>query len=251
LKDPSLTVAPKISLYRVHGTTQMQHNNVAQAAQTAQDLGTGTRDEELAGRLSYGDGFSGFDLDYLVLSIESTEPGQAKQGWGTIRPGEAVNSSIDMDEVRLRYIAILPWGYGDEDSEIWFKTGAGLQLTHREFNFTVTETNGTGGTNNSQKIEIKDDLSPMLAVRLAGGRGPLDMQIDYAVNGDWGLGTGDLNNWFFDFAVQANYYLEAQDLTLFGGYRRFDIRAKGSEGSAQYRTDFTLDGLFFGFRFLF
>ena len=77
------------------------------------------------------------------------------------------------------------------------------------------------------------------------------MQIDYSVNGDWGLGTGDMNNWFFDFAIQANYYLEAQDLTLFGGYRRFDIRAKGSQGSAQYRTNFTFDGLFFGFRFLF
>ena len=251
LQDPTLSIAPKIALYQARGTTQMTHKNAQQSAQSLQSLGSGSRDEELEARVTYGDGFSGFDVDYLILNMESTELGETTQGWGTVRSGETVNSLMAMDEVRLRYIARLPWEYGDEDTETWLKAGAGLQLTHRELNLTVTEIDGSGSVNNSQKIEIKDDLSPMLAVRLAGGRGPLDLMIDYAINSDWGIGTGDLKKQFFDLSIQANYYLEAQDLTLFGGYRRFDIRARGNEGPAEYRADFTFDGLFFGFRFQF
>lgn len=250
-EDPVVTLAPKISLFRVRGTTQMAQNNVAQQPQTIRDLGMGARDEELAARLSYGDGFSGFDIDYLLVRMESTTEGRASQNWGSIRQGETVNSGLTMDEIRLRYIGQLPWDYLSEDEATWFKAGIGLQLAHRELSFRVNEVNGSGSINNSQSIEIKDDLSPMLAVRLAGGRGPVNLQVDYAVNDDWGIGTGDFEKRFFDLSIQLNYYLEAQDLTLFGGYRRFDIRARGTEGSSEYRTDFSFDGLYFGFRFLF
>ncbi|MEE2886257.1 MAG: hypothetical protein VX951_02385 [Planctomycetota bacterium] len=251
LEDPSLSISPKMNLFRVHGDTRMQHNNVPQDSQSIESLGGGRRDEELAARMTYGDGFSGFDIDYLLLDMESTELGTTNQGWGTVRQYETVNSRLAMDEVRLRYIAQLPWEYLSDGEEIWLKAGVGMQLVHRELNLTVTEVSGSGGVNNSQKIEVKNAASPMLAIRLAGGSGPLDVLVDYAVNDDWRIGGGDFKKRFFDFAIQANYYLEAQDLTLFGGYRRFDVRAHGSEGPAEYQTDFTFDGLFFGFRFQF
>ena len=75
--------------------------------------------------------------------------------------------------------------------------------------------------------------------------------VDYAFHGDWSLGTGDLRGRFDDFSILASYFVEGQDLTIFGGYRRFEVPAQGHEGIFQYEVDFTFDGYVFGVEFLF
>lgn len=248
LEDPSLSIAPRMSLLKMQGRTRMQSgappaNNLSSGVER---VGAGERDEELGLRIGYGDGFSGFEAEYMFLDTEATKIGQTEAPWGSIPFGVDVRSKSIMDEIRLRYIAGL-FSWTDEDEENWFKAGLGAQFTHREMNFTITQ----DGTDNSQKIEIKDDLSPMLAARLAGGRGPWSVQADFAINDDWAFGTGNLEGRFTDMQARANYYFEDQDLTLFAGYRRFEIPATGNEGDLRYDVDFTLDGLFFGFSFQF
>jgi hypothetical protein len=248
MDDPSWSLAPELALFQLTGRTQMQ--SVAppflRGVQTLDNFGAGNRDEQLGVRLSYGAGFSGFDLDYHRSDMHSTEIGRTTEDWGAIPAGTDVTSRILMEEIRLRYVAAI-YDWADAETEGWFKAGVGLQLAHREIDFTARDVNST----NAQRIAIKDDVAPMLAVRLAAGRGPLDVTLDYAINDDWGFGTGDFDQRFYDLSVRASYFLEAQDLTLFGGYRRFDIPSRGNEQGLEYRTDFTFDGLFFGLRFIF
>lgn len=250
MENPTLALAPKIALLRMTGATRMQSPGgsgpTTNPPSGVEQLGAGKRDEELGVALTYGDGFSGFEADYMLLDMQTSTLGVTAAPWGSIPGGVAVDTKILMDELRLRYIAQL-FEWTDEDDEYWFKAGAGIQLAHHEMNFTVRQ----DGTSNSQKIEIKDDLSPYLALRLAGGRGAATVTLDLNGNDGWEFGTGDLDGQFYDVSVQANYYFEAQDLTVFGGYRRFDIPASGSQGPFRFDTDFTLDGLFFGLRFVF
>ena len=232
-----------VALYRMTGKTRMQPG--AQPSTMGQ-LAAGKRDEDPAARISYGDGFSGFDLDYLLLDMKTPTVGQTQDVWGSIPAGVDVLTEVKLEEIRLRYIAGL-YDYQDEDEEKWFKAGLGVQLGHKELSLDVRQ----DGTSNSQKIKPTDDVTPYIAFRLAGGRGPIGVTADFAYNDDWAIGTGDLEGRMFDLEIRASYYIEAQDLTLFGGYRRFDIPASGNEGPNRYDIDVTVDGYFFGFQFVF
>ncbi len=255
LDDPTLTISPEYTALRMTGKTRMESGtpSTRRAYLSVADLGANDREDNVGLRLSYGDGASGFDLHYGRFEAHSAGTGVALDDWGDI-PGpsgapptpEQVDTRVTMDEFRARYIASF-CVYENEDEEEWLKVGFGLQVGHKEMTFDVRGIN----TDTGQKIHIKDDLSPMLALRIAGQRGPLGIGLEIAYNDDWSIGTGDIEGEFYDVTIQASYFLEAQDLTVFAGYRRFDIPARGDEGGHEYDTDFTLDGYILGFRFAF
>ena len=255
LDDPTLTVSPEYTALRLTGETRMESGSPPAKGNylSVADLGASDREDNLGVMLSYGEDASGFDLHYGRFEAHSSGSGVAFDAWGNI-PGpsgtpsmpEQVDTRVTMDEFRARYVASFLL-YEDDDEEAWLRAGAGLQLGHKEMTFDVRGINS--GT--AQKIEIKDDVSPMLAVRIAGKRGPIGLNIDFAYNPDLSFGTGDLHGAFYDLTILANYFLEAQELTVFAGYRRFDIPARGHEGINEFDTDFTLDGYILGFKFEF
>jgi hypothetical protein len=247
LDDPLLSIAPEYTLFQMTGQTRMEAgppNLGRRGKNSVAQLGADDREDNIGVRASYGDGVSGFEFHYGRFESHSSQTGLALNDWGNIPRGEVVDTRVTMDEFRLRYIAAMGL-YEGEDEDEWLQAGVGVQLGHKEMTFDVRGVS----TGVGQKIEIKDDISPMLAVRVAGHRGPWGVTLDLAYNYDWSLGTGDITGAFYDASVRVSYYLEAQDITVFGGYRRFDIPARGRDGILEYDVDFTLDGYVFGFEF--
>lgn len=248
LAEPVMTLSPQLSLLRPTGDTRMGptpgHTN---ASQRLRRLGVTDRDEGIGGKLTYGDedGIAGFEFEYLKLEFHD-DPGTTTSDWGAIPAFAATDARLHLEEYRLRYLVDV-LDYKHEDTGTWFKAGVGLQLNHRELRLTVTDI----GTSSAQRLEARDIASPQAAVRLAGGRGPVALTADLAINGGWELGSRDLEGSYYDFSVLASYTLEGQDLALYGGYRRFQIRAEGHSDTQLYDLDFTFDGWVLGVRFTF
>jgi hypothetical protein len=250
LDDPFISIAPEYTLFRLKGQTRMEAgtpNFGRRGENSVSDLGADDREDNVGIRATYGDGASGFEFHYARFESHSSQTGVAKNEWGVIPLGETVDTRVTMDEFRLRYIAA--WAlYSGADDEEWIKAGVGLQLGHRELSFDIRGISSGVG----QKIQIKDDITPMLAVRIAGRQGPWGVTIDLAYNHDWSFGTGDFNGSLYDGSIRASYYVEAQDVTIFGGYRRFNLPARGGmAGGHEFDTDFTVDGYVLGFEYVF
>lgn len=256
LDDPTLTIAPEYTALRMKGKTRMESGipPTRNSNLTVQDLGADGREDNIGIRLSYGNDTSGFDFHYNRFEAHSSGLGEARDAWGAIpapsgsplTPDE-VDTRVTMDEFRARYIASFTMWEDEDLEDYWFTAGVGLQVGHKEMTFDVRGiTSNTG-----QKILIKDDLSPMLAIRLQAQRGQLGVRLDAAINDDWSVGTGNLTGRFYDVSLVASYYLDAQDLTVFAGYRRFNITSRGNEAHLEFDTDFVLDGYLLGVQFIF
>ncbi len=209
------------------------------AAVDIQDLGVGARDDDVGGTLSVGDGFSGFDLAYQKITMLHVDPTIVTTPFGALAPGDEIQTEIDMDEIRARYV-----GKAYElklKNKLEFAFGVGGALVHRELKLAARRiADGTG-----QIIEIKDDGVPYLAGRARATYGPASLQLDWAHNFGLDFG-GDFDGDLQDVELTARYAFPLQNVSVFGGWRRSDFPAGGHVGPLDWAASLVLDGLFVG-----
>jgi len=202
-------------------------------------LGVSDRDEQFAGVVRIGDGFSGFEAALTTFDLAGTNTGTLTTNWGNLMQGDVVRTNITGSEIRARYIAEF-FDYENE-SEALFQFGAGLSVAHRELTIRAREANGL----RAQNITMNDDGIPFVDSRIRATYREFGFQVDYAINPDVNFG-GDFDGVMQDLGLTATYTFEDQDLKLSAGFRRSDFTAKGSKGGLAHETDFIVEGFVLG-----
>ena len=251
LQHPRVTVVPQLVLLEFEGDTAMQSPgsgggpNVNNGQVDFGELGVSERDDEFAGAIYIGDGFSGVDFTTTLFDLKGSAGGTLTENWGNFLAGDVISTKINGFDVRLRYIAQL-YEWWSEDEEWSVRLGAGAALGHREFRWRMTESTGT----RTQSLDISDDGLPSAAVRAAVGYQNVGLRADYTINPDLSFG-GDFEDIQQELELTAFYAFEDQDLKVTAGYRRTELRAAGDCNSLRYDMDFALDGFVFGLELTF
>jgi predicted porin len=155
--------------------------------------------------------------------------------------GDFVRTQVRMDEWRLRYIARV--FEHETDNELRARFGLGATLAHRDLDFDAVEVSSA----RRQALHIKDDGVVYAAARAEVGYGALALRGDYGFSRNWTFG-GDWHGDFHDLELTANYAFADQDVTVFAGYRRSELPARGQQSGQDFDADFVLDGFFVGAR---
>lgn len=244
--EPRVTLLPVVALLDVEGKTSMQSpagpTVVNNGSVDLRDLGVGDRSSETGGALRMGDGFSGLDVLFLNIDNSSSRSGTLAENWGNLLSGDQVNTQVEGNEFRLRYIAqMFGRSFETEDEEVVVQLGAGGVLAHRELKFQATTTNGV----RAQSATPKDDGVLYLAGRGSVAYRSFGLVADLAISPSLNIG-GDFDGTMWDLELMGTYTLEDQDLTAFVGWRRSEMSADGTDGGFRYDLDLTFDGYFMG-----
>jgi hypothetical protein len=246
--DPQVAGGAHYAMFRLRGNTALQSGAggaiVSNPAIDVREFGIEDSEDDVGFQLAVGDGFSELELHYLRFETEGLAPAPMPASWGRIDAGDAIFADAEMTEWRLRYVAgLLDQQIGEE---LTLRIGAGGLLAHRELDFAATATSGA----RRHEIRIHDDGVAYAAARGELAFGPAALRADYAYSDDWTFG-GDWNGHLDDLEITASYSFAAQDATVFAGFRRALLGARGVEGNLIYDADFVLDGFFVGGRLRF
>ena len=248
LDRPQVDAGGYLALYQLRGRARM-NSDVGGTIQQNPGMemkvfGVGDRDDDVGGYITVGDGFSGFDFNYLKLTMQDTSPGVLESDFGSLPAGTTVITAVDMDEWRGRYIAKVFEQTIQGRARVAF--GVGAALAHRDLKFfPKQQSTGVG-----QILTAKDDGVPYLAARLRGTYGPISINLDWTYDDGIDFG-GDFEGRMQDIELLGRYEFVRQDVTLFAGYRYTELPAKGHEGDLEYRADLRLEGLLVGMQLRF
>lgn len=246
--DPQVTASAHLAMFRLRGNSALQSGSggaiVSNPPIDVRAFGIDHREDDVGGMLAVGDGFSGLELHHLRFRTESVNSAPMPASWGRIDAGDAVRADADLSEWRLRYVA----GFVDQEigERLSLRIGAGGLLAHRNMDFAASEIGGA----RRHEIRIRDDGVVYATTRGEIAWGPAALRADYAYSDDWTFG-GDWNGHLDDLEITASYAFEDQDATVFAGYRRALLSARGHESALTYDADLVLDGFFVGGRLRF
>lgn len=246
--DPRIDLGGVVAFYRLRGRARMQSAGAGGAqnnpAIALRDFALGERDDDVGASLSVGDGFSGFDVQYLKLTMRDTSTGTLTAPFGPLPQGESVFTVFEGDEIRGRYIAeLLPLPLGDE---LKLSLGGGGVLAHRGLKFFPRSV----ATNSGPLLDIKDDGVAYVAARGRLSRGPVAAVLDWAYSPDLTFG-GDFDGTLQDIELSLRYTAELQNVELFVGWRYSDLPVAGVAQGLDYAAKFRMDGYFVGGAFRF
>lgn len=247
LDFPTLTARPQYHLMKLRGEIAMQSAPMGtlpasdNPAMPVTDLGQTKRDDDYGFVFGYGDGFSGLELGYLNVDIDTTDRGTLTQDFGELDAGTVVTSKFTMEQFELRYVGqLLEY---ETEGEWLFRFGLGAKVTHRDGKISVLE----DGTDIDQIARFSDDGVPYALARGRADYGPFSVTGDYAYTAT--TFGGDFDGTMQDYSVHVAYELEDQDLRLFGGYRWIDLPISGMQNPWEFDADLELEGFVLGFEF--
>jgi hypothetical protein len=243
LANPRVTLAPQVTFLRIQGKASMQSlvggNLVDRPPQTERELGIASREEDVAGTLQVGDGFSGVELGYQPLDVEGTGVGFLDFGFGSLDPGDTVRSELELEEWRLAWLAQVVGVQPRED--LHFQLGLGAALYHRELKLRLRELGGA----RQQRLTLEDPGLPYAVARGRATWGRVFGQVDYALNPDLSWG-GDFDGVLNDLALRVGVTFPDQEVALFAGWRFDEFAGDGFEGGRRFDVDLRLEGFFVG-----
>ncbi len=248
LGDPRVTLTPRYAAYELSGRTSLSSMNGAQfvsnAGQDVANFGVGERDDDWGGRLHVGDGFSGVELDYQDIDMQSYDVGALTAGYGPLLATDRARARFQMDEWRIGYFGKV---FVTEIREgLNAEVALGGVLAHRRMTFDAIEATGV----RRQKFTARDDGTPYLAARARVSYRDFALGADYLINPDlhWG---GDFEGTMQDVEITLSYRFEDRDVSILGGWRHAQLPSSGFEGPLRFDTDFDLEGFFVGVAFTF
>ena len=243
LNKPKVSLVPQYSVLKVSGDTSMQSpapsgptNN---PEQSLDNFGMGSFDGDIGGMVRLGDGFSGIEFGYLRLDNTDTRSGTLTSNWGNLLAGDTVNSKLEGDEFRLRYLGQVI----DYENESTFLAGLGFggMLAHRNFTFRTTAQNVA----RSQDVTMRDSGVFYIAGRARLGYYGFALTGDYAISPGLNFG-GDFDDTLQDAELTLSYTFTDQNVTLAAGYRWEDLPAQGNEGGLDWQMDLRIEGFVLG-----
>ncbi len=243
LNEPKVSLVPQYSVLKVEGDTAMQSNSPGgptnNPEQSLDNFGMGSFDEDIGGMVRVGDGFSGLDLGYLRLDNSDTRTGQLTANWGNLLAGDTVNSRLEGDELRLRYMGqVIDY---ENESSFLADLGFGGVLAHRQLTFRTTAQNAA----RTQNVSMSDNGVFYIATRARIGYYGFALTGDYAISPKMNFG-GDFDGTLQDAELTLSYTFTDQNVTLAAGYRWEDLPAEGNEGGLDWKMDLRIQGYVLG-----
>ncbi len=246
-EDARVGLEGQYHMRKLTGASQMQYvnNGIKNGSPvTVEEFGFSDREDDYGGQLSYGDGFSGIEVRFLQLDMQTSTRGMSTSAWGALPDGAVTNASFFMDEWKINYFGQL-YEY-EFENEAKFRFALGGTLAHRDAMFRVDEVDVANG----QDLNMKDQGVPYIGARIRGEFRGVSLQAQYDWNGRITFG-GDFQGDLTDAEIRLAYAIEDQDLSLFVAHTWSDLPASGNEQGLRYDAEFSLDGFIVGARFEF
>ena len=250
--DPRVSLAPHVVILDIEYDSSMQSRNSGGMIQNNPSMnedvfGNNDRKTQIGGTLRIGDGFSGVEFSYLHFEMSTSKQGRLTSDWGIMQAGDPVNTEVEGNEFRFRYIAQLyEHSFETDYEDVRVQVGLGPGLAHREVDFTVTHS----ALSRRQKVDPKDDGVVYIASRARASYDLFALTADFQISPDLTFG-GDFEGTMWDLELIGSYTFEDQDLTAFVGWRRSEMESSGRQGDFEYDLDLTFDGYVLGVEFTF
>ncbi|MHC5062905.1 MAG: hypothetical protein ACYTG5_02890 [Planctomycetota bacterium] len=246
MDTPELHFSPQVLLYTLEGDAEMQSafGNLTTDMDT-RNFGADDRDSDYGGVISYGDGFSGFEVAYFNYDMDSKDRGVLISDFGTVPGASVVNSTFKMNEYRLGYTAQIfeqSITIREDQDDLMARVGIGAAMVHRDGRFKVEQVISPVI---SERIHFKDSGAPYFSARGEVEWLNASLRVDYAINPDISFG-GDFEDTMQDLEFTLEYSFPDQGVSIFAGWRRSELPAEGREDGLRYETDFRLEGYVLG-----